>query len=370
MPQPLPRLDWKTRADVAACRAMLRGGSRSFYAASFLLPQGVRDPATALYAFCRLADDEIDLNNGRGDALERLQERLDRIYDQRPHPIAADRAFASVVEAFAIPRALPEALLEGFAWDANGRRYETIEDVYAYSARVAGTVGAMMSLLMGARSSELMARACDLGVAMQLTNISRDVGEDARNGRLYLPEQWLREAEIDPDEWLSNPVFNEGIQQVIKRLLETADALYERADTGIAGLPRACRPGIYAARYLYAEIGREVERLDYDSISQRAVVSGKRKASRLRDVILSTLVAQTKGALPPLAETRFLVDAVEALDAVADSKRQRFSTAGRVERVIGLFERLERREREQQLARIRGRRFEQAHEPLTQAANG
>ena len=98
-----------------------------------------------------------------------------------------------------IPRALPEALLEGFAWDAAGRRYETLDEVEHYAARVAGCVGAMMTLVMGRRDPAILARACDLGVAMQLTNICRDVGEDARAGRLYLPLAWLRDNGIDPD---------------------------------------------------------------------------------------------------------------------------------------------------------------------------
>ncbi len=93
--------------------------------------------------------------------------------------LAADRVFADVVAKFSIPRELPEALLEGLAWDAEVRRYETLQDLGAYAARVAGSVGAMMTLVMGQRAPEIVGRACDLGVAMQLTNIARDVGEDA-----------------------------------------------------------------------------------------------------------------------------------------------------------------------------------------------
>ena len=174
-------------ADMAACRALLKGGSRTFHAASKVLPRRVSDPAIALYAFCRLADDAVDLGDNRAAAVERLKERLDRAYRGQPMDQAADRAFADVVARFSIPREVPEALLEGLAWDAEGRRYETLPELYAYAARVAGTVGAMMTLVMGQRTPEIVARACDLGVAMQLTNIARDVGEDARAGRLYLP---------------------------------------------------------------------------------------------------------------------------------------------------------------------------------------
>ena len=189
----------------------------------------------------------------------------------------ADRALAAVVTRFGIPQPLLAALLEGFAWDAEGRAYETLEEVHAYAARVAGTVGTMMALIMGASTSQALARACELGVAMQLTNIARDVGEDARNGRLYLPREWLREVGIDPEAWLRAPIFDGAIASVVQRLLNEADRLYRRAERGIAELPRDCRPAIQSARLVYAEIGREIERRGCDSLSHRAVVSKQRK---------------------------------------------------------------------------------------------
>jgi phytoene synthase len=237
----------------------------------------VRAPATALYAFCRVADDAIDEATDVAAATRDLAMRLDAIYQGRPQAHEADRAFAAVVRCFQIPRALPEALLDGFLWDAQGRRYETMADVLDYAARVAGTVGAMMALIMGAQGPSALARACELGLAMQLTNIARDVGEDARMGRLYLPREWLREADIDPDAWLTNPRFSPALGSVVARLLATADGLYERAAAGLVELPRDCRPAIESARSVYREIGRVVEEEGLDSVDQRAVVSGSRK---------------------------------------------------------------------------------------------
>ena len=168
------------QADLAACRALMRGGSKSFFAASRLLPVRLRAPATALYAFCRLADDAIDEGDDASAAMREMQHRLDAIYAGRPAAVDADRALAHVVHRYGLPRALPDALLEGFLWDSQGRVYQSLEDVEAYGARVAGTVGAMMALIMGACTETALARACELGVAMQLTNIARDIGEDAR----------------------------------------------------------------------------------------------------------------------------------------------------------------------------------------------
>ena len=311
MPVPLPEIH-ASESDLLACRALLKGGSRSFHAASKLLPASLYEPAGALYAFCRLADDEIDLAlpGTQRSALARLTDRLDRAYQGRPlaHPV--DRAFADVVHRHGMPRALPEALLEGFAWDSQGRRYETLSDVVAYGARVAGAVGAMMSVLMDRRDPQTIARACDLGVAMQLSNIARDVGEDARAGRLYLPMEWLRAAGITPEAFLANPQFSPQLGQVVTHLLDVAQDPYVRADAGIAALPIACRPGIFTARRLYADIGGEVLRRGGNSIDSRAVVSGRRKLVLLAQSVVLAMIPRAANAAAPLAETKFLVDAV------------------------------------------------------------
>jgi len=192
-------------ADLEYCRNVIRTGSLSFHAASKLLPGSVRDPALALYAFCRLADDEVDEGDNKARAVVDLQERLDLAYDGRPRNAPEDRAFASVIEEFDMPKELPQALLEGLAWDAMERQYHTLADLHGYCARVASAVGVMMCVLMRVRDADALARACDLGVAMQLTNIARDVGEDARMGRIYLPLEWLEEAGVEQGAFINAP---------------------------------------------------------------------------------------------------------------------------------------------------------------------
>ena len=131
----------------AACERLMRGGSHSFFAASRFLPKRFRFAATAVYAFCRVADDAVD-EMPEGASIDivmaYLHERLEAIYRQEPFAIDADIAFAAVVNAYSIPKELPVALLEGFQWDAGGRGYDTIESLHEYAARVAGTVGAMI----------------------------------------------------------------------------------------------------------------------------------------------------------------------------------------------------------------------------------
>ena len=297
-------------ADLAECRQMIRDGSKTFYTASLLLPQRVCDAARSLYAFCRVADDLVDRSADSRAAVDQLMVRLDRIYRGQPENQPADRAFADVAARFAIPREIPEALIEGFAWDASGRRYQSVDELHAYAVRVAGTVGAMMSLVMQVRQPYAIARACDLGIAMQLTNIARDVGEDARNGRLYLPLDWMAEAGIDADRFLEDPQPSPALRGILKRLLDGADALYARSLSGIAMLPPGCRPSIHAARVLYAEIGRAVERNGCDSVSRRAVVSSRRKLSLLGQAVTACLRSVPQTGQPALPEAQFLVDAV------------------------------------------------------------
>lgn len=324
-------------ADIETCAELIRHGSLSFHAASRLLPRDVRDPALALYAFCRLADDAVDLQNEKAAAVLQLQERLDLVYAGRPRDTAPDRAFAAVVERFEMPRALPDALLEGLAWDAMGRQYATLSEVFSYSARVASAVGVMMAVLMRVRDRNALARACDLGVAMQLTNIARDVGEDALERRLYLPTEWLDAAGLDVDAFFANPKATKAIRKMTRKLVMEANRLYYRSEPGIAALPIRCRPGIFAARLIYAGIGSEVAQAGYDSISSRARTSRRQKLGWLAEAGLRSVLsaASPRSAVlyaKPLPEVAFLVDAAG----------DRTSGGSRADTLVGAFAQLAR----------------------------
>jgi len=336
---PWPETGFASPADLAACRALLRDGSKSFHLASLFLPERARLPAQALYAFCRVADDLVDRAADPRAGLEALRARLEAICAGRPGPHPVDRAMADLVFGLHLPRVLPEALLEGFAWDLEGRRYRDLAELRAYAARVAGVVGAMITVLLGVRDAAVLARACDLGVAMQLTNIARDVAEDARAGRLYLPLAWLEAEGLDPEAFLARPEASPALARVLDRLLGEAERLYARAATGIPGLPATCRPGIHLARRLYAEIGRELRRRGLDPLRGRTVVPARRK---LRLVLAALLgggaPARGLDLSPPLPETAFLVEA--AARARLPSPRE---TRGLVW-VLELFARLERRD--------------------------
>ena len=174
----------------------IRKGSKSFYLSSLIFSRRERYDCWKLYGWCRTCDDRVDFAKSPADAKTQL--RL--IQNQTENAIRAigetDRVFdefCQVCGKYSIPEKYPLELLAGFAMDVEGYRYQTIEEVELYGYRVAGVVGLMMSHITGLADASAHKNAVDMGVAMQLTNIARDVFEDAQIGRVYLPESWLAE---------------------------------------------------------------------------------------------------------------------------------------------------------------------------------
>ena len=282
-----------------AARAALAAGSKSFALAGKLLPAGYRDDATVLYAWCRRCDDAIDLApvTERMAALRRMRAELEAVYAGAPIVDPALVAFAEVVRRGNIPRRYPSELLDGFQMDVDGVRYRTVAELLGYAYRVAGTVGVMMAHLLGASGAEPLRRAAHLGIAMQLTNICRDVDEDWRNGRLYLPEELLgaaprhaltelgfaqrsRRGRFKEPSQGSCPIvaLNPAIAAgAIGHLLARAEAFYESGEGGLAALQFRCAAAIRAARLIYADIGRVIAANGHDIRRGRAVVSRGRK---------------------------------------------------------------------------------------------
>jgi phytoene synthase len=266
------------------CRAWIKAHSRSFYLSSLLLPRDARHAAWALYAFCRRADDAVDdlaaAPDPTSDGLRRveaLRARLEAAYADASLDDPIDRAFSRVAARYHIPRALPEALLAGMEMDARGAAYQSDDDLLLYCFRVAATVGLMMTRVMGCAADVAYLRAADLGVAMQLTNIARDVGEDARRGRVYLPASLCAEVGLDPRLLATAAVAPPAARLAVARLLERADAHYRAADLGVPLLPRGCRLAIASSRRIYAAIGDAIRRRGCDSVAARAYVPLGRK---------------------------------------------------------------------------------------------
>ncbi|MBY0276561.1 phytoene/squalene synthase family protein [Candidatus Binatia bacterium] len=279
-------------SDLAACREVIRVHSRSFHAASRLLPADVRDAAIATYAFCRGADDDVD-DAGSPDAARerhaRTRQRLDRLYAGDAMDTPVGRAFAWVVRSRGIPRVEPEALLDGMAQDMSMVRIADEQSLLLYCYRAAGVVGRMMSRIMGRADAPALRRAVDLGIAMQLTNIARDVGEDAARDRVYLPGTWLAEAGSSFDEVLSRRATG-GVRATTLRVLARAEDYYASGIAGIALLPAGCRPSILSAALLYRAIGRRVCARGGDGVTSRARVGGAAKAALIAAALVRCAV--------------------------------------------------------------------------------
>lgn len=273
------------------CERLTAEHSRSFYLASSLLPAAKRRAVRALYAFCRVTDDLVDQSDSRLDvsdsdqATEFAQSQLARWREQVMSfaPPADDLvaiAWADTRSRFHIPQHYVEQLITGVARDFFQKRYQTFEELAAYSYGVASTVGLMSMHITGFSGQEAIPYAVKLGVALQLTNILRDISEDWRNGRLYLPQEelsafGLSEAELDvgqvTDNWRAFMRF-----QLIRNR-----QLYAEALPGIGLLHPDGRFAIGAAAELYRAILNDIEAHDYDVFQRRAYVTSWGKLSRL-----------------------------------------------------------------------------------------
>jgi 15-cis-phytoene synthase len=293
----------------SAARAIIHTHSKSFSLASLLLAPVERQRAEALYAYCRRADDAIDLAPAH-QAHERLRElrrELGAIYAGHAlrEPILAE--FQRVVFETSIPRDYPEALLHGFALDASGASYETMTDLYHYCWCVAGSVGAMMCHALGVRRERAVAHGAHLGMAMQLTNICRDVAEDWQRGRLYLPRE-LAASLYEIQRSHSLPSACVGVcARAVRRLLAEAEALYRSGDRGLPYLAPRARLAIAAARNIYSAIGTRMLQQDANVLAGRAVVSMPLKLWHLARALATSLgVGLAASSRPVQLPTRTL----------------------------------------------------------------
>jgi len=268
---------------VADARRILAAKSKSFALAGRMLGGEARDRAAVVYAFCRRADDAIDLAPAgkHADAIARLRAELDDVEGGRATGDAVLDAFGEVARACRIPRDYPAELIAGLEMDAEGTRYGSLAELGLYCYRVAGTVGLMMCHVLGLRDDRALPRAVHLGIAMQLTNICRDVAEDWQLGRLYLPADMLaEEGAADLVSALGGQfpdAARRPVARVVRRILAEADCYYASADRGMFDLPARAAFAIRIARLVYAAIGGQLAAQGYDPLLGRAVVPGRKK---------------------------------------------------------------------------------------------
>lgn len=256
-------------------RAIIRHHSKSFSLASVLLGSQTRNEAASLYAYCRRADDAVDLVAPAlaANAVNALRRELDDVYAGRSSsdPVLVD--FQRLVFDRKIPREYPDALLQGFQLDAEGAAYETSFDLYRYCWCVAGSVGTMMCHVLGVRHERALVHAAHLGMAMQLTNICRDVAEDWQRGRLYLPKELAPGLEYVRASAELPKAYVGVCARAVKHLLAQADALYRSGDAGLGLLPFRARLAVATARGVYADIGQRILAQDANVLAGRAYVA-------------------------------------------------------------------------------------------------
>ena len=291
---------------------MIAKGSKSFAVAARLFDRDTRADAVMLYAWCRYADDVIDGQVlGHGRRADHASGQAERLADLRARTQAALNGKASddpvfdalrqVVARNRIPHRHAHELIAGFAMDVDRRVYRTREDTLDYCYHVAGVVGVMMAMIMGVRDEALLDRASDLGLAFQLTNIARDVVDDARAGRVYLPSEWLEEAGIgavDPDNRAQWP----ALHALALRLLDEAEPYYASAFAGVSALPFRSAWAIATARRVYRDIGRVLRERGPHAWERRPSTTAGRKTALL--ALSVTDVMRTRRQSPPADPVR------------------------------------------------------------------
>ena len=251
--------------------ASIKKGSKSFALASRVLPPELRDDASMLYAWCRYCDDVIDgqemghgqiadYKTGQGERLNQLRADTSNALAGKPTNNPVFAGLARVIKTHDIDHRHPFDLLHGFKMDAEDRVYETVDDILDYSYHVAGVVGVMMANIMGVRDEATLDRASDLGLAFQLTNIARDVIDDAKADRVFVPKDLLNAASAPTDAAsLAKRENWPAAHKAACAQLDIAEQYYASAKVGIKELPFRCAWAISAALAVYREIGERLK---------------------------------------------------------------------------------------------------------------
>jgi phytoene synthase len=254
--------------------------SKSFHFASGLLPEEKRSAVRALYAFCRTVDDLVDESADieRDSQLEYWRGMVEHASFADNDLVAA--AWADTLTRYHIPRHYALQLIDGVARDLSQSRYQTFEELATYCYGVASTVGLMSMYIVGFHSNEAVPYAIKLGVALQMTNILRDVGEDYRNGRVYLPREELAFYGILESDLASGRI-TDNWRQFMKFQIERTRQLYDQSWGGVKMLERDGQLSIGAASMFYQGILDEIEKNDYDVFTRRASLNVFEKVSRI-----------------------------------------------------------------------------------------
>ncbi|MGZ6227839.1 MAG: presqualene diphosphate synthase HpnD [Candidatus Binataceae bacterium] len=277
----MPAADAALREDYARCASITRRSSSNFYYAFMLLPAERRQALYSVYAFCRFVDDIAD--DAVGDEaggqpaklLARWREELERVFNGSPtHAIS--RALAYNVRRFAIPRRYFEEIIDGVEMDLGRTRYATFEELRLYCYRVASAVGLVCIEIFGYRNPRTREYAENLGIAFQLTNIIRDLSEDAARGRIYLPLEDLARFDVSEDEILRGADTLE-LRRLLEHEVERARSFYAQAENALAAEDRAAMVCAEAMRSIYRALLERIASKGCGVVGRRHRISTPRK---------------------------------------------------------------------------------------------
>jgi 15-cis-phytoene synthase len=263
--------------DYARCAEITRRASSNFYYAFMLLPRARRRALYSVYAFCRFVDDVADdggINNAAA-ILARWREELNKVFAGTPSR-AISRALSENVRRFKIPRRYFEEVIDGVEMDLTQHRYATFADLCLYCRRVASAVGLICIEIFGYRNQSARVYAQRLGIAFQLTNIIRDVSEDAARGRIYLPLEDLARFDVSEAEIL-NSVYSSQFRQLIEFEAQRAREYYRGAEEALADEDRGSMLAAEGMRLIYASLLERIARADYRVFDRRMSLSTPRK---------------------------------------------------------------------------------------------
>jgi phytoene synthase len=273
------------------CRSVTKTHAKSFYFAAKFLPKHKQKPIYALYALCRHIDDEVDESGVENEreaaaAVKNWQAKLDEIYSGQRSAVSGQPetkeqdlvllAWRDLLKTYEIPQNLPLELMKGVLMDTHVKRYASFDELYVYCFRVASTVGLMSSEIFGYAGEKALEYAEALGIAMQLTNILRDVGEDAAMNRIYLPAEDLRKFNVSETQIFDNQ-WDENFIVLMKFQIERARGFYKKAEKGIPLLEKDARLAVLLALRIYGKILDEIERQNYNVFKRRAHTSFTQK---------------------------------------------------------------------------------------------
>jgi 15-cis-phytoene synthase len=260
------------------CEHIIRESSKSFFLSTQFLPAEKRRAVRAFYAFCRVTDDTVD--HARGDATRALAEWVQQA--RAAHPLSDNPvllAWHDTRTSYNLSPGLVDELLAGMAMDLTIHRYATFADLWLYCYRVASVVG-LLSMGVTGSAPGATPYAIKIGVALQMTNILRDVGEDAKRGRVYLPQEDLKRFGLTADDIL-NQVYDDRFRSMMRFQVERTRRLYEESWPGIGLLSPDSRLGVAAAARIYRGILDNLAANDYDSYTRRAHLTLREKLVRL-----------------------------------------------------------------------------------------